>query len=81
MFVHCHDHASAFTLAKLLVPEGKWLAASGDVGQCTDEDVGLEDKTSEATIVLHSDGTATFSHHLLTCVTTHCAPSKNVDEE
>lgn len=75
MFVHCQNHASAFALAKLLVPTGNWTVATGDVGQCTNEDVALEDKASEAIIVLHPNGTAIFSHHLLRSVTTHCAPS------
>ena len=71
MILHFTEHRYAFALAALLVPTAVWTAAEGDVGQCEDGDIGLEDKDSEATMVLHIDGTASFSHHRLNCVTPH----------
>ena len=71
MNLHLTEHRHAFTLAAMLVPAAVWATADGDVGQCEDGDIGLEDKDSEATMVLHADGTASFSHHRLNCVTPH----------
>lgn len=74
MLIQTTTHTHGFALASLLVPQAVWVPAEGDIGQVADEDVALEDKESEATLVLHADGTALFTHHRLNCVTTHLIP-------
>lgn len=74
MVLHFTEHRYAFALAAMLIPTAVWTAADGDVGQCEDGDIGLEDKASEATMVLHADGTASFSHYRLIYVTPHLTP-------
>lgn len=69
MIVTLATHRDAFTLAAMLLPDARWIPALGDVGQCEDADIGMEDEDSEATLVLHADGTATLSHHRLVGVT------------
>lgn len=71
MILTCQTHRSAFELANMLIPQACWTAGHGDFGQIDEDDVALEDKTSEATLVLHVDGTATFSHWRLVSVTPH----------
>jgi len=71
MIIQTAAHSDAFALAKLLVPAAVWVPAEGDIGQVAEDDVALEDKESEATLVLYTDGTASFGHHRLVCVTPH----------
>lgn len=60
MLVGLTEHRHAFELAALLVPQAVWVAADGDIGQCEDGDVAMEDKATGATLVLHTNGTAMF---------------------
>lgn len=63
------QHRHAFTLAALMLPDAVWTAADGDIGTHDDADIGLEDKGTGATLVLHADGTATLGIHRLCSIT------------
>jgi hypothetical protein len=58
-------HKDVFTLAAMLCPAAVWTLAEGDVGQYSEADVALEDKATDAVIVLHINGWATYSDHRL----------------
>lgn len=73
MDIQLTEHRHAFTLATMLVPSAVWVIADSDIDHAALGDVWLEDKASGATLGLHADGTASFSHHRLVCVTPHFA--------